>query len=230
MRRKLKGRKIECLNNFSLKLCIFASLHLCIFFAFCTLPAFSETVLDSPNKPIEAGVTFDWISKTQLQRDEKIEEIQNILFTEQTAIKYPRKKFKNMYADYWREKDYLNLYEQISNGKKEDKDRYYCGFYRGKLLIAYGIQYKNNVQNVYYYDAMGHLRWVDVFSSNYPKFPYIAYQYYRNGRMAAAYYYVSDYDQYVFNPQKKFKGRWYKEKLYNRKAKVTMTRTNWDSK
>lgn len=199
---------------------------------FLALPVFSQSDLEKTlpiesSKPLEVSVTFDWISKTQLQRDENIKEIQKILFNGNAAVKYTRKSFKSTYSGFLKEKDYLTLYDEISKGKKEDENRYYCGFYAGKLLIAYGIQYKNNMKNIYYYDAMGHLRWVDIFSDNYPEFPYWSYQYYRNGQIVAAYYYVSDYDQYVFDSDKNFKGRWYKENMYNRNAKVIMTRSNY---
>lgn len=206
-------------------------LILTLLFIFLAIPAFAEPIVETPIevdvKPLEAEITFDWISKTQLQRDENIKQIQNILFSGSTVTKYSKKDFKAKYADFWKQKDYLNLYDEISRGIKEDETRYYCGFYKDKLLIAYGIQYKNNMKNIYYYDAMGGLRWVDVFSDNYPNFPYWSYQYYRNGEMVAAYYYVSDYDQYIFDPNKKFIGRWYKDKCYNKNAKVIMTRTNY---
>ncbi len=196
------------------------------------MPAFSTPIVETPvsldeMKPIEIGVTFDWISKSQLQRDENIKQIQDILFSETSAEKYSKKEFKKKYTDFWKNKNYLQDYTEISNGKKEDTDKNYCGFYWNKMLVAYGIQYKNNLKNIYYYDSMGGLRWIDTFSDNYPKFPYWSYQYYRNGKLVAAYYYESAYDQYVFDPDKKFKGRWYKDKLYNRNAKVIMTRTNW---
>jgi len=197
-----------------------------------SLPVFSEPIVETSfpsfdSKPIECEVTFDWISKTQIQRDENIKQIQDVLFSDKTTVKYSKKEFREMYKTFWRDKDYLNTYETVSSGKKEDEQKYYCGFFIKKLLIAYGFQYKNNMKNIYYYDAMGHLRWVDVFSPEYPKFPYWSYQYYRNGELVAAYYYVSNYDQYVFSPDKKFKGRWYKEKMYNKNAKVIMTRSNW---
>lgn len=200
-----------------------------IFFA---LPVFSSPVVETPAptediKPLEASVTFDWISKSQIQRDENIAQIKSVLFNDNTVLKYKKSEFKNQNKDFWRDKNYLKNYEEITNGKKEDSDKNYCGFYLGKLLVAYGIQYKNNMKNIYYYDAMGHLRWVDVFSSQYPNFPYWSYQYYRTGELAAAYYYVSDIDQYVFDEKAKFRGRWYKDKMYNRNAKVIMTRSNY---
>lgn len=207
-------------------------IFIALFVMFFALPAFSEPVVNSPlmedaDKCLEAGITFDWPSKTQFQRNEEIKQIQNTIFNDKTVMRYSKKEFKKTYAEFIKQKDYLNLYDAISNGKKEDDDKYYCGFYLGKLLIAYGIQYKNNMKNIYYYDAMGSLRWVDVYSSNYPNLPYWSYQYYRDGKMVAAYYYVSTYDQYVFDPNKRFRGRWYKDKLYNSRAKVIMKRSNW---
>lgn len=184
------------------------------------LPVFSQV--------LEGGVDFDWISKTQLQRDENISQIQNLLVKESVVAKYSKKEFRQMHADFFKDKEHFKNYEEISNGKKSDDEKTYCGFFlKSGLLIAYGIQYKNNLNHIYYYDAMGNLRWLDTFSGNYPKFPYFSYQYDRSGNLVAAYYYISDIDQYVFSPEKKFVGRWYKEKMYNKNAKVIMTRSNY---
>lgn len=194
-----------------------------IFFTFMllVLPAFSQT--------LECGVTFDWITKTQMQRDENISQVKNILFNSKTVIKYPKNEFKTMYADVLKDKDYLKNYEEISNGKKEDDKATYCAFKLGKtnLLLAYAIQYKKDPKHIYYYDAMGRLYCLDVLSDNYPNFPCWSYQYGSNGVLKAAYYYNSDYDQYAYDADKSFKGRWYKEKMYNKRAKVIMTRSNY---
>lgn len=186
-----------------------------------TLPVFSQT--------IEGGIAFDWISKTQMQRDENITQIRSILFNDKTVIKYPKSEFKSKYEEFLKDKDYLKNYEEISNGKKEDAKANYCAFKLGKtnLLLAYAIQYKNDPKHIYYYDAMGRLYCLDVLSDNYPNFPCWSYQYGNNGVLKAAYYYNSDYDQYAYDSNKSFKGRWYKEKMYNRKAKVIMIRSNY---
>jgi hypothetical protein len=212
---------------------VIKKLFLIVLLIFFSMPVFSTPVVEdlssaNGSKPLEVSITFDWISKTQLQRDENIKSIQSILFNDKNPkIKYSKKEFKAKYANFLKNKNFLNDYDEISKGKREDADKYYCGFYLGKLLIAYGIQYKKHPENIYYYDSMGSLRWVDVFSKGYPKYPYFSYQYYKNGEMAAAYYYASSYDQYVFSPDKKFRGRWYREKLFNKKAKVIMTRSNY---
>ena len=187
---------------------------------FFTLPVFSKT--------LECDVSFDWISKTQLQRDENIAQIQNMILPDSTVIKYPKKAFRAENAAFLKDADYVKNHTEISNGKKEDADKIYCGFLlKNRMLIAYGIQYKKNMKNIYYYDAMGGLRWIDIFSDNYPNFPYTAYQYDSSGNLFAAYYYVSEADQYVYHPNKTFIGRWYKDKFYNKRAKVIMTRSNY---
>lgn len=205
---------------------------LSLFFVFLMLPASSEPIVETPivmqeNKPLECGITFDWITKTQLQRDENIKQIQNILFNEKIGNNYSKKEFKEKYKAEWKDKDNFKHYDEINSGKKEDEKNYYGGFYKDKLLIAYGIQHKRDLSTVYYYDALGNLRWVELYGGSYPKFPCWSYQYYRNGKLAAAYYNLSSYDQYIFDSNKKFIGRAYKENIYDRKAKVILTRSNW---
>lgn len=184
------------------------------------IPTFSQT--------IEAGVTFDWISKTQFQRDENISQIQQILFNEKTILKYPKKEFKSKLETFLKDSNSRQNYIDIKNGKKEDAICYYAGFYSNNgLFLAYGIQYKNNMKNIYYYDALGNLRFIDFYSESYPKFPYYALQYDVSGKLIGTIYFVSTEDQYIYNPDKSFKGRWYKEKMYNRNAKVIMNRSNY---
>ena len=201
-----------------------------IFFALPGICKVSEDKKPNAEKlttVIEGGVTFDWITKTQIERDENIEKIRNVIFNENTVFKYSKNDFKEKYSQYFKNKNFLTDYEEVLNGKTEDNEKYYCGFYWKKILVAYGIQFKNNPHHVFYYDCMGNLRWIDSFSENYPNFPYWAYQYDKSGKLAAAFYFVSSYDQYAYSERKKFRGRWYKDKLYNRRAKVVMTRSNY---
>lgn len=189
---------------------------------FLSSPCFAQ------DKVLQGVVEFDWITKTQIQRDENIEQVKNIVFNDDTIFKYDKNEFKSSIADFKKNKNFLNDYDEIKSGKKEDDEKYYCGFYWKKLLVAYGIQYKKDKTQVYYYDAMGTLRWIDKYSKQYPTFPYWVYQYDTKGRLNAVYYYVSDDDQYVYSPKKEFQGRWYKDKLYNKNAKVVLTRSNFD--
>lgn len=177
---------------------------------------------------IKGGVTFDWISKTQIQRDANIQQIHDIMFQGDTIKKIPKKEFKEQYKAFLKDKNHLKNAAEIAKGKKENKNCKYSGFFlKNGLLIAYGIQYKNDVNHNYYYDAMGNLQYVDTFSQEYPNFPYYSSQYRVNGKLVGKFYSLSDYDQYIYDENGKFKGRWYKDKMYNRRAKVVMTRSNW---
>lgn len=184
------------------------------------LPVFAKT--------IECDISFDWISKTQLQRDETINRIQNTVFNDNVILKYPKNEFKNNYLNYLKDKAWKEHYVSILNGSKGDSEKNYSAFtFKNGILYMYALQYKNNPRNIYYYDAIGNLRYVDVVSENYPKFPYISRQYNLNGKLVGTIYFVSEFDQYVFNKNMTFKGLWYKEKLYDRNAKVILYRSNY---
>ena len=103
-----------------------------------------------------------------------------------------------------------------------------CAFFNSKkVLLIYAVQYKNNLQKIYYYDALGNLRYVDEISDNYPNFPYFSKQYTRNGKLVSAIYFISKDMQYMYEPNGEFKGLWYKDKMYDRRGKQTATRSNW---
>jgi len=191
--------------------------------------AINDQQLLDDSKPIEVGISFDWISKSQMQRDENIKQIQDTLFNN-VATSFPKKVFKKQYASFLRDENHWQNFEDIyKNNKTEDDKANYCAFRYGNtsLLVMYGIQYKNDLKHIYYYDAFGKLYFVDIFSANYPNFPYDSYQYDMSGKLAAAYHYNSAYDQYAYDANKKFRGRWYRENYYNRRAKVVMTRSSW---
>ncbi len=197
------------------------------FLMLLTLPCLANTY-ENVTTPIKGEVTLDWISKSQIQRDENITQIKNILFTDTTVLKYPKKEFKTKYENFLKDKDHLQNYQEIAKGKKEDAKKNYAGFFLNNgLLVAYGIQYKNNMKEIFYYDAMGNLRYIDCFSSNYPKYPNYSSQYNVNGALIGTIYFNSNYDQYIYNHDKTFNGRWYKDKMYNKNAKVIMTRSNY---
>lgn len=197
---------------------------LSIFLALIFFPVHAEEA-----KPLEIGVTFDWISKTQMQRDENISLIQKTIFDSEIVLKYDKKVFREEYSAVLKDKNFLKNYEEIVNGKTEDEQAYYCAFKTKKpeIMFMYAIQYKNDLKRIYYYDALGSLYFVDIYSDSYPNFPYMSYQYRVNGELVAAYYYNSAYDQYAYDGDKKFRGRWYKENYYNRRAKIIMTRSSW---
>ncbi len=176
---------------------------------------------------IQGGVTFDWLTITQEQRDTAVEHYKSIVFTDSQGD-MKKKEFREKYADFLKDPDFKRHYMLASEGFKETEEYNICAFNtRGGLLLIYAIQYKNNLRNTYYYDALGHLRYVDETSENYPNFPYHTIQYRSNGSIVSAVYVESKDIQYIYEPDGKFKGIWYKDKMFNQKAKQILTRTNW---
>ena len=183
------------------------------------------------NAPAEIVLTgnliFDWLDITQIDRDKVIEKYRNELFKDETVYKYDKKEFKQKYKDFLKDKDYKRHYYLVKNGVKETNEENLCGFYKKDLLISYAVQYKNDLKSVYYYDALGKLRYVDKLSENYPNFPYSSKQYRANGTLVSAIYFMSHDLQYMYNNDMNFKGAWYKDKMYDRHAKQILTRSNW---
>jgi hypothetical protein len=187
---------------------------------FCnTLLCYSET--------LQGEVSFDWIKKSQMDRDESIIEIRDEIFTPNIVLHYGERFFKTMYKNQLKDNDYKKTYNDILQGRTENSEKKLCGFYWKTYLVAYGVQYKDRMEENFYYDGFGKLKWVDRYSSTYPNFPYSSFQYDTKGDLKAVYYFISDDIQYVYNAEGKFMGLWDKDKMYDKNAKVIMSRTNW---
>lgn len=189
----------------------------------------ATNISDATSKPVvlTGNLIFDWLDITQVDRDLAIEKYRTELFGGDTVYKFKKKEFRNEYKDFLKDVDYKRHYMLVKNNVKETDNENLCGFYKGNLLISYAIQYKNDLRSVYYYDALGNLRYVDKFSDNYPNFPYMSKQYKSNGELVSAIYFMSHDMQYMYNNDATFQGAWYKDKMYNRHAKQVLTRTNW---
>ncbi len=176
---------------------------------------------------LKGEAVFNWLDMSQIERDTIIQNYKNIIFDEDTVYKYKRKEFKKMHDGFVKDKDFTYHYMEAKNGITETPQYRLSAFFSGKILISYAIQYKENPRTVYYYDAMGHLKYVDMISENYPNFPYWSKQYRVNGKMISAIYFVSHDMQYMYEPDGEFQGVWFMDKMYDRHAKQTLTRTNW---
>ena len=182
-----------------------------------------------PANTLQAAVTFDWLDISQAQRDENIEHYKNLLFEDNPSrIYFTKDEFKKEFAKYFKDNEFKYHYMLVNNGVTEDEDAKYCAFfYKRNTLVMYAIQYKNNPKRAFYYTAFGGLRYTDIMSDEYPNFPYTSMQYDKKGRLKSAIYFVSKDLQYMYGPEKEFQGLWYKEKMYDRNGKQTLTRTNW---
>ena len=186
------------------------------------MPAIAdETILNG-------NVSFDWATKSQLERDENIAQIKKLIYKDDLVTKYPKKDFRAQHAEFLKDKDRDRHYIEISEGIKENQNERLAGFYfKGeKIMYMYGIQYKNDKNTIYYYDMFGNLRYVDKFSENYPNFPYYTLKYKANGELTSTSYFTAENVQYMYK-NGKFIGIWFNDTMFNSKAKKIMTRTNY---
>ncbi len=199
---------------------LFALLSIFIFLN----PAFAQ---ETETLTLQGKADFNWLDMSQIERDTIIDNYKKIIFGDDTVYKYKRKDFRTLHKDYLKDENNKTHYLEAQEGITETKDYRLSGFFSGKILISYAIQYKKNPKTVYYYDAFGNLKYVDMISDNYPNFPYWSKQYRAGGKMISAIYFVSHDMQYMYEPDGKFQGVWFMDKMYDRNAKQTLTRTNW---
>ncbi len=194
-----------------------------------------EEIIESPqieeqqNSEItlEAKAIFDWVDISQVERDKQIQEYKNILFNSDIK-KIKKKDFRQKYSDFLKDKNWKEHYRLAKLGVLETEGVRICAFFFKKdILLIYALQYKNNPQRVYYYNAYGSLQYVDEISDNYPNFPYNSKQYKKNGKLVSAIYFTSHDTQYMYGPDGEFTGLWHKNKMFDKNGKQKITRTNW---
>lgn len=173
-----------------------------------------------------ADIQYDWIDKNNVEKEAIINEVHDIIFeNELTKVE----GFKSQFKDRLKDKDFKEHYFAASAGYKEYKDYNISAFYykKQKHIYMYALQDKKDVSKSYYYNALGHLVYVDFNFGEYPEYPYYTFQYKVSGTPVSAIYYVSKDNQYLFNPDGEFVGIWYKHNLYDKHSKVILKRTTY---
>lgn len=173
-----------------------------------------------------ADIQYDWINKSELEKEAMISEVHDIIF-QQSVEK--RTDLKSLFKDKLKDKNHLENYMAASAGYKEYKENKISAFYYKKMTtpFMYALQDKKDASTAFYYDAMGNLRYVDFINGDYPDYPYYSIQYRVSGTPVSAIYFISEDCQYLFTPKGEFQGVWYKHKLYNKKNKVILKRTTY---
>ncbi len=187
---------------------------------------FSLSVYANFNDVYVADIQYDWIDKSELEKDAMISEIHDIIFA--TPVEQ-RHDLKSLFHDKLKDKNHIENYMAASAGYKEFKGNNISAFYYKRManLYMYALQDQKDLSKAYYYDAMGNLRYVDIIEGDYPDFPYYAIQYRISGKPVSAIYYISKDCQYLFKPDGTFEGVWYKHNLYNKKNKIILKRTTY---
>lgn len=173
-----------------------------------------------------ADIQYDWIRKKDIEKEAIISEVHDIIFENPVVT---QKGFRKTLKGKLKDKKRIEHYMAASAGYKEYGDYNISAFYykNQKNIYMYALQDKKDVSKAYYYDALGHLRYVDFINGEYPDYPYYAIQYKVSGKPVSAIYYVSKDNQYLYNPDGTFKGVWYKHNLYDEHSKVILKRSTY---
>lgn len=174
-----------------------------------------------------ADIQYDWINKSEIEKETIISEVRDIIFENGELKKI--ENFKSQFKDKLKDKNYREHYLAASAGYKEYGEYNISAFYykKQKHIYMYALQDKKDISKSYYYDALGKLRYIDFNFGEYPIHPYYTIQYSISGRPISAVYNVSEDNQYLYEPDGVFKGVWYKHNLYDKHSKVILTRTTF---
>ena len=169
-------------------------------------------------------IQYDWIRKKTIEKEAIISELRDIMF-DSPVVK--QKGLRKELKDKLKDKNHIEHYMAASAGHKEYGEYNISAFYfkNQKNIYMYAIQDKKDISKAYYYDALGHLKYIDYIYGGYPEYPYYAIQYRVSGNPVSAIYYVSKENQYLFKPNGTFKGVWYKYNLYDEHSKVILKRS-----
>ena len=171
-----------------------------------------------------ADIQYDWIDKSMVEKEAIISEIRDIIFKDEVS---KIEDLKVQFKDKLKDKEHLDHYYAASAGYEEYGDYNLSAFYYGKQkhIYMYALQDKKDLSKVYYYDALGKLRYIDFIYGDYPDYPYYSIQYRISGKPISAIYFVSKDTQYIYEPDGTFKGVWYKHNLYDEHSDIILTRT-----
>lgn len=192
--------------------------------AFAIFIVTQALVLANYNDIYVANIQYDWINKTDVEKESIINEVHDIIFENDIT---KQSGFKNIVKDRLKDKNHIEHYMSASAGREECGEYNISAFYykKQKNIYMYALQDKKDLTKAYYYSALGHLVYVDFIYGEYPDYPYYAIQYKVSGKPISAIYYTSKDNQYLFDPDGTFKGVWYKHNLYDKHSKVILKRT-----
>ena len=174
-----------------------------------------------------ADIQYDWINKSDVEKQTMVSEIRDIIFNEGEIKKFDN--FRSQFKERLKDKNYRKHYLAASAGYEEYNDYNISAFYykKQKHIYMYALQDKKDLSKIFYYDALGNLRYVDFNFGDYPIYPYHTIQYSVSGKPISVIYSFSKDNQYLYEPDGVFKGVWYKHNLYDEHSDIILTRTRY---
>lgn len=172
-------------------------------------PAFAE-VFDY------VGTDFDWLFLTNIERKERVTNIFNTMFPKGYVTNFPKNLLKSKLSKYLKDTDYKIHYDAVCAGYTHYRDVNLQPFFLGKskYVYMYALQYDKAPQKIFYYDAMGRLKFVDFRYGGFPEYPFYTKKYAINGKLIRAMYLQSPDTMYIYSNKGSFIGVKYKSTIY----------------
>lgn len=158
---------------------------------------------------------------TALEGNNRVEYLQDLkreIFSHDCAFSLESDEFKKMIKTHKKDKNYVENYYAAQAGYTSFKENNISGMFTPKmdLMYMYALQEKHNIRITYYYNAIGHLKYIDFMYGNYPSFPYFARKYTTGGNLYSTLYCINEMTQIKFNKDGSTAEIWYKGKLIDK--------------
>ncbi len=136
------------------------------------------------------------------------------IFSHDCAFSLESDEFKKMIKTHKKDKNYIENYYAAQAGYTSFKNNNISGMFSPKMdiMYMYALQEKQNIRITYYYNAIGHLKYIDFMYGNYPNFPYFARKYTTRGNLHSTLYCIDEMTQIKFNQDGSIAEIWHKGK------------------
>lgn len=176
---------------------------------FAILIGSSVLAFDTPDE------NFDINTITGGDRFQYVQGVKAYTFSKDCAFKLETDEFKKMIKEHKKDNNYPENYYAAQSGYTSFKGNNLSAMFTPKMdiMYLYAVQPQNNVRTTFYYNAIGHLKYIDFSYGNYPNYPYYARKYTKSGKLINTLYCPDEMTQIKFNKDGSTAEIWYKGKV-----------------
>ncbi len=133
------------------------------------------------------------------------------------SCKIPKEMFVNYKKDKYYKENYANL-KKRNYIIKTEPNRNINPFYVLNKLVIYSVEYENDINQKYYYNALGRLVKFEV-NDYMGSYPYRAIAYNNKGDVVNITFVVSEVESFIFDKNEKLLGHWINNKFFDKNGK-----------
>ena len=127
-------------------------------------------------------------------------------------------EFIHIIATHRKDKQYPDRYYAAQTGYASYNNAYLSPMFTKhiNIMYMYGVQEKDNIRVVYYYNVFGSLQRLDFMYDKYPNYPYYSRKYKKSGNLINSEYYSDENTKIKFNTNGTQAEIWINDKLTNK--------------